>query len=168
MRCPDYRRRHRQTAILREFSKYEIDACLIEKKRCRSSRQQSQRRLHPCRHGFVAKNQKHHYLRRAVEGYEQLANDLGDYVKHGQTLVFTDRIAYLAMPYLLSSARKDCRSAFDWPRTIKREPNISKNAKFAVFSPEGAVISPHNMVVALAENAIENGSRSFLIRRPWV
>jgi len=154
-------------AILREFSKYEIDACLIEKENDVALHASS--RNDGCIHvgmDLSRKTKKHHYLRRAVEGYEQLANDLGvDYVKHGQTLVFTNRIAYLAMPYLLSSARKKGiigARLIGRRELLKREPNISKNAKFAVFFPEGAVISPYNMVVALAENAIENGGRVFL------
>ncbi len=155
------------TAILREFSKYEINACLIEKENDVALHASS--RNDGCIHvgmDLSRKSKKHHYLHRAVQGYERLANDLGvDYIKHGQTLVFTKRMAYLAIPYLLSSARKKgIKGARIIKREelLKREPNISKNAKFAVFFPEGAVISPYNMVVALAENAIDNGGRILL------
>lgn len=155
------------TAILREFSKYDVDACLIEKENDVALHASS--RNDGCIHvgmDLSRKTKKHHYLRRAVQSYEQLAEDLGvDYVKHGQTLVFTKTLAYLAMPFLFSAARKKGIKGvrlLKREELLKREPNIGKEAKFAVFFPEGAVVSPYNMVVALAENAIENGGRVLL------
>ena len=154
-------------SILREFSKYNIDVCLIEKESDVALHASS--RNDSCIHvgmDLSRNSKKHHYLRRAVKVYKQLAKDLGvEYVQHGQTLVFNKRVAYLAAPILLSLAKK---KGIQGARIIKRkellkkEPNISKDAKFAVFFPEGAVISPYNMVVALAENAIENGARVLL------
>lgn len=155
------------TSILREFSKYEINAVLIEKENDVALHASS--RNDGCIHVGVdlsRKSQKHKYLRRAVKTYEGLAHDLGvDFIRHGQTLVFTNRLMRLAMPFFLRSCQK---KGLIGTRIIKRdelmrvEPNLNKDAQFAVHFPEGAIISPYNMVVALAENAIENGGRILL------
>ncbi|MDY0345286.1 MAG: FAD-dependent oxidoreductase, partial [Bacilli bacterium] len=127
-------------SILREFSKYNIDVCLIEKESDVALHASS--RNDSCIHvgmDLSRNSKKHHYLRRAVKVYKQLAKDLGvEYVQHGQTLVFNKRVAYLAAPILLSLAKK---KGIQGARIIKRkellkkEPNISKDAKFAVFFP---------------------------------
>ncbi len=154
-------------AILREFSKYQINACLIEKENDVAIHASS--RNDGCIHVGIdlsRKTLKHKYLRQAVKNYEQLAQDLQvDFVRHGQTLVFTNKFAKLIMPFFLRLARK---KGLVGTRILKRnelfqkEPNINRKAQFGVFFPEGAVISPYNMVVALAENAIENGGKIFL------
>ncbi|MDD3938997.1 MAG: FAD-dependent oxidoreductase, partial [Bacilli bacterium] len=113
------------TAILREFSKYEINACLIEKENDVALHASS--RNDGCIHvgmDLSRKTKKHHYLRRAVQFYERLAKDLGvDYVKHGQTLVFTKTLAYLAMPFLFSAARK---KGIKGVRLLKREELLKR------------------------------------------
>lgn len=155
------------TAILREFTKYQVDAVLIEKENDVALHASS--RNDGCIHvgmDLSHRSEKHKYLRRAAAIYEDLAKDLGvDFVRCGQTLVFASKLAKIAMPYLFSSAkRKGIKGAqlLNRDELLKREPNIDKSAQFAVFFPEGAVVSPYNMVVALAENAIENGGRIFL------
>lgn len=154
-------------AILREFTKYRIDARLIEKENDVALHASS--RNDGCIHVGIdlpRYSNKHKYLRRSVQIYEKLAKDLNvDYIRHGQTLVFNKNLAKIAVPFLLKSAnKKGIKGAryLSKKELLKREPNINKEAKFAVFFPEGAVISPYNMVVGLAENAIENGGRIYL------
>lgn len=155
------------TAILREFTKYNIKVCLIEKENDVAIHASS--RNDGCIHVGVdlsQKSQKHKYLRRAVKIYESLANDLDvDFIRHGQTLVFTNKMMRLAMPFFLKSCRKKGllgTHIIKREELLKIEPNLNKNAQFAVHFPEGAIISPYNMVVALAENAIDNGGSVFL------
>lgn len=155
------------TAILREFTKYNIKAVLIEKENDVALHASS--RNDGCIHvgmDLSRKSLKHKYLVRAVKIYEQLARDLHvDYVRHGQTLVFTKKTDKLIMPIFLRLAKKKNivgTRVINREELFKREPNINKNAQFAVFFPDGAVISPYNMVVALAENAIDNGGKLLL------
>lgn len=155
------------TAILREFTKYNIKVCLIEKENDVAIHASS--RNDGCIHVGVdlsQKSQKHKYLRRAVKIYESLAHDLDvDFIRHGQTLVFTNKMMRLAMPFFLKSCRKKGllgTHIIKREELLKIEPNLNKNAQFAVHFPEGAIISPYNMVVALAENAIDNGGSVFL------
>lgn len=43
----------------------------------------------------------------------------------------------------------------------KREPNLSREAKSALYSPTASVISPYRWVYALAENSVVNGVEVF-------
>ena len=127
-------------AILREFSKYQINACLIEKENDVAIHASS--RNDGCIHVGIdlsRKTLKHKYLRRAVKNYEQLARDLQvDFIRHGQTLVFTNKFAKIIMPFFLNVARK---KGIVGTRLLRREelfqkePNINRNAQFAVFFP---------------------------------
>jgi len=155
------------SAILREFCKYEIDAVLIEKENDVALHASS--RNDGCIHVGIDlsnKSMKHRYLRRAVGIYESLARDLGvDYHKAGQTLAFTSKKMRLIMPLFIAYAKGKGivgTRFLSRKELFEREPNINPEARYGVFFPEGAVISPYNMVIALAENALENGGRILL------
>ncbi|MCX5775753.1 MAG: NAD(P)/FAD-dependent oxidoreductase [Firmicutes bacterium] len=155
------------TAILREFSKYQVNAVLVEKEA--DVALHASGRNDGCIHVGVdlsSKSLKHHYLREAVKDYKQLAEDLGvDYKQTGQTLAFTKKYARLVMPLFLNVAKKRGLTGtrvMNKAELRQMEPNITEDAEFAVFFPEGATICPYNMTIALAENAIENGGRVLL------
>lgn len=44
----------------------------------------------------------------------------------------------------------------------KMEPHINRNAKFALYAPDAGIISPHELTIALADNAVINGTRVLL------
>jgi len=155
------------TAILREFSKYKVNAVLVEKET--DVALHASGRNDGCIHVGVdlsTKSLKHYYLRKAVKVYKQLAEDLGvDYKQSGQTLAFTKKYARLLMPFFLNLAKKRGLTGarvLNKEELHKLEPNITDEAEFAVFFPEGGTICPYNMTIALAENAIENGGRVLL------
>jgi len=155
------------TAILREFSKYKIKAVLIEKESDVALHASS--RNDGCIHVGIDLSRhslKHKYLRRAVLMYEDLAHNLNvEYRKTGQTLVFTKAWMRAIMPFFVRHAiKKGIKGTriINRRELLEREPHINKEARFAVFFPDGAIISPYNMVVALAENAIQNGAQILL------
>ncbi len=154
-------------AILRELSKYHVDAVLLEK--------ENDVALHASSHNdgcihvgadLSRHSKKYHYLRRAVPVYETLAKDLGfDYVKTGQTVVFENKAERLLGPLLrIMFARKGNPDMQIWSaKKVKAvAPGITDSAKFALHFPRGAVVSPYHVTIAFAENAIENGAKVLL------
>lgn len=154
-------------SILRELSKYQLSAVLIEKENDVALHASS--RNDGCIHiglDLSPKTKKHYYLREAHKIYKDLARDLqADYIQNGQTLVFTKSGERLLVPLFKSLAKKRNivgTTFLSKTELRKKEPNITKDAKFALFFPEGANICPYGMTIALAENAIENGAQVLL------
>lgn len=154
-------------SILRELSKYSLHTVLIEKENDVALHASS--RNDGCIHiglDLSPKTKKHYYLREAHKIYKDLAKDLQvDYIESGQTLVFVKSWQRLLIPLFKSLAkkRKIVGTTFLHKKALlTKEPNLSKNAKFALFFPEGANICPYSMTIALAENAIENGAKVLL------
>lgn len=40
---------------------------------------------------------------------------------------------------------------------LKKEPNINKNAKYALYAPSAGIISPYELTIGYADNAVRNG-----------
>jgi glycerol-3-phosphate dehydrogenase len=154
-------------AILREFTKYKIDAVLVEK--------ENDVALHASSHNdgcihvgadLHVNSKKFQYLRRAVPEFDQLSKDLGfDYIKTGQTVVFENAFERLLSPILrIIFARKGNPDMQIWgkKRLFEAAPGVNKTAKFALHFPRGGIVSPYNVTIAFAENAIENGGTILL------
>lgn len=154
-------------AILREFSKYKVNAVLVEKEN--DVALHASGRNDGCIHVGIdlhVGSQKLHYLRQATTFYKQLASDLGvEYKQNGQTLGIDKGPRWFVGPVLryiahsrgLKGTRVISRAEFE-----KLEPSATKTVKYAIFFPEGATICPYNMTIALAENAIQNGGQVLL------
>lgn len=41
----------------------------------------------------------------------------------------------------------------------KKEPNLSKRMKFAIYNPSAGSVCPHSLTIAYAENAVQNGAQ---------
>ncbi|MFA7156955.1 MAG: FAD-dependent oxidoreductase [Bacilli bacterium] len=155
------------SAILHEFSKYNVNAILIEKENDLAL--QASSRNDGCIHVGIDlsnKSKKWYYLNRSLEIYEKLANDLKiNYRKDGQTIVFTKNFQRLLLPFLKIKAKENNIKevhVLNKKELEKLEPNTTPYAKFAVKFGNGAVICPYNMTIALAENAVLNGGKVFL------
>lgn len=154
-------------AILREFSKYKVNAVLVEKEEDLAL--QASSRNDGCVHigiDISHKTKKQQYLERSVKNYEKLANDLGiEYHKDGQTIAFTNNKYRYMIPLLRIRALQNKIPGMKYLNRrgiLKLEPNITTEAKFAVHFPTAATICPYNMTIALAENAVQNGGRVLL------
>lgn len=154
-------------AILRELSKYQLDVILLEK--------ENDVALHASSHNdgcihvgadLSTHSKKYHYLRRSVPLYPQLAKDLSfDYVENGQTVVFEKKSDRLLGPLMrIMFARKGNPDMQIWSAKKVRSiaPGVTDKAQFALHFPRGAVVSPYQVTIALAENAIENGAKVLL------
>lgn len=154
-------------SILRELSKYQLNAVLIEKENDVALHASS--RNDGCIHiglDLSTESKKHYYLREAHKIYKDLAADLQvNYIENGQTLVFTKSWQRLLVPLFKSLAKKrkiNGTTFLNKKALTLKEPHITKEAKFALFFPEGTNICPYSMTIALAENAIENGAQVLL------
>ena len=150
-------------AILRELSKYDIKAMLLEKEYDvalhASSRNDGM--VHPgldIRPGLLKKKLNN----LGNEMYDELCNDLNvKFERFGQYLCFSNYILYL--PVLFSLIYFNLTAAgkthfVGKRKLIKREPMVSNNAKFALYFDGAGSVCPYNLTIALAENAIENGA----------
>ncbi|HAV19499.1 MAG TPA: FAD/NAD(P)-binding oxidoreductase [Firmicutes bacterium] len=150
------------TAIARELSKYKLNTLLVDKESDvglhASSRNDGVLHL-----GIDLKTntEKFKYLRAGVSLYPQLCQELGvPYNNMGQLITFSKKWMRHFM-FLLSHKAKsrglNGMEIWDKQRLLQEEPNVGENVEFAAFFPEGATICPYETVIALAENAIENG-----------
>ncbi len=150
-------------AILRELSKYDINSMLLEKEYDvalhASSRNDGM--VHPgldIRPGLLKK--KLNNLGNKM--YDDLCNDLDvKFERFGQYLCFSNY--FLLLPVLLSLIYFNLTAAgkthyVGRRKLIKREPMVSKEAKFALYFDGAGSVCPYNLTIALAENAIENGA----------
>lgn len=154
-------------AILRELSKYPIDAVLIEKEN--DVALQASSHNDGCIHvgaDLNPKSKKFHYLRKAVAVYPQLARDLHfDYLQTGQTVVFekkTERLLGPLMRLIFARTGNPDMQIWNAKKVRKIAPGVTDKAQFALHFPRGAVVSPYQVTIAFAENAIENGAKILL------
>ncbi|MDD4065841.1 MAG: FAD-dependent oxidoreductase, partial [Bacilli bacterium] len=154
-------------AILRELSKYKIDAVLVEKEN--DVALQASSRNDGCIHTGVdlhKGSKKLEYLQRSVPIYPELARDLGvEYNKCGQIIAFDKGVYKLAKPIFMGIAKRNKIQEVKFlnEEEIKKlEPNINPDTQCGVLFGTGAVVCPYNMTIALAENAISNGAKVLL------
>lgn len=149
-------------AILRELSKYKVDALLIEKEE--DLAMQASSRNDGCVHVGIdlhKGSQKLYYLQKAKPIYEELCKDLDvEYKKEGQTIAFKSKMMYpFAYLYLKHKAHANKIKGvhiYSRKKLLKIEPNLSDSIKFGAFLETGATVCPYNLTIALAENAVEN------------
>lgn len=153
--------------IARELSRYKLKTIVVEKEND-VALHASSRNDGVIHVGIDLKMStlKHHYLRRSVALYPTLAKELNvPYVNKGQLVLFPKlRMRPLMFLFKKMAKKRHINGTQIWShrRLIREEPNVSDKAKFGVFFPEGATICPYETVIALAENAIENGVNYYL------
>lgn len=150
-------------AILRELSRYQLDLLLLEKEHDvalhASSRNDGM--VHP---GIDLKpgEIKRRYNLRGNRMYEALCEELDvPFRRSGQYLCFSSRLlsvaAFFAQFYFRAVGLR-CRLVSG--RALRRaEPNLSTTLCCALHFPDAGVVSPYQLTIALAENAIDNGAK---------
>ncbi len=61
---------------------------------------------------------------------------------------------------LLARGRRNGLSGLeilDQTRLLAREPNLSPQARYALYAPQAGIVCPYTLTIALAENAVQNG-----------
>ena len=149
-------------AIARELSKYQVNACVVEKDEdvCNGTSKANSAIAHA---GFDAKPGTLK-AKLNVEGnlmMEQLSKELDFPFK--QTGAFVVCVREEDKPKLQELLDKGVQNGvkglriLDKEETHEMEPNLTDQVVAALYAPTSGIVCPFNMTIAFAENAVENG-----------
>lgn len=149
-------------AIARTLSKWNLDIMLLEKEYDvaihASSRNDGM--VHP---GIDLHkgSEKVYYNSRGNRMYESLAAELDvPFERRGSYILFDKAWQRLTVPVFLKRAKENDIPGICYvnAKTIhEKEPSTANWVKGGIFLPSSSVVSPYQMTVALAENAVTNG-----------
>ena len=151
--------------VARELSRYKLDILLIDKEAdlALGASGRNDGEVHPgvdLSRGSL----KHKYIRRANHMYEGICRELDvPFKRTGQYACFTHR-SWLPFVWLYAMKRRYIDGIEDTRIELggkirEKEPGISPKVAFALSSPSSGSVSPYNLVIAYAENAVHNGAR---------
>ena len=149
-------------AIARELSKYQVNACVIEKEEdvcCGTSKANSAivHAGHDAETGTLK-------AKLNVEGnalMEELARDLDfPFKRNGSLVICTEEEGIKGLEAL--KERGDSNGVpglciLNREELLEMEPNLSEQVTAALYAPTGGIVCPFNLTIALAENAVANG-----------
>ena len=149
-------------AIARELSRYQVNACVIEKCEdvCCGTSKANSAIVHA---GFDAPEGSL-MAKMNVKGnelMEQLSKDLDfPFRRNGSLMVCTDKEGLPGLQALYERGVKngvpDLR-ILSGEEALEMEPNLSDEVQGALYAPTGSIVCPFNLTIALAENANANG-----------
>lgn len=152
-------------SVARELARYKLNVLLIDKEAdlALGASGRNDGEVHP---GVdLSKGSlKHKYIRRANHMYEDLCRELDvPFKRMGQYACFTHK-SWLPFVSLYAKWRRDHDGIEDTCIVMgdeirKKEPKISPDVAFALSNPSSGSVSPYNLVIAYAENAVQNGAR---------
>ena len=155
------------SAIARELSKYQVNACVIEREEdvCNGTSKANSAIIHG---GFDATpgtlkaklNVRGNFL------MDELTRDLDiPFKRNGSLVVCTKDQDQSGLEKLLEKGTAngvpDLR-IIEREELIAMEPNLSDDVTCALFAPTGGIVCPFHMTMAFAENACTNGVKFFL------
>ena len=152
-------------SIARELSRYKLDILLTEKEAdlALGASGRNDGEVHP---GVdLSKGSlKHKYIRRANRMYEGLCRELDvPFKRTGQYACFTNK---KLLPFVrLYAWWRRYHDGIEDTRIVmgdeirKNEPKLSPDVAFALSNSSSGSVSPYNLVIAYAENAVNNGAR---------
>lgn len=149
-------------AIARELSRYQVNACVIEKCEdvCCGTSKANSAIVHA---GFDAAEGSL-MAKMNVKGnelMEQLSKDLDfPFKRNGSLVVCMHKEDLPGLQTLydrgIKNGVKDLR-ILSKEEVLAMEPNLSDNVEGALYAPTGGIVCPFNLTIALAENANQNG-----------
>jgi glycerol-3-phosphate dehydrogenase len=150
------------TFAAREFAKWNLSVLLIDKEEdfAKHASSRNDGVIHP---GFAAKpgTLKAELNVKGNEAYTQVAKDLKiSFHRPGSYVVFESPLLLLAYPFLKLRAIKNKVPGTKFisrKKMIQLEPWLDGPVYGAFHMPTAGQLSPYRLVVALAENCIENG-----------
>ena len=154
-------------AILRELSRYNFLSVLVEKENDVALHASSRNdgNIHPGV-DLHSNTLKLKYLNMAKEIWPDLAKELNfKYVTTGQILVFEDyKLIFNLYARIKSKQNKVNNITYlNLNKFKKMEPNVDNpKIKGGILFNDAAQVSPYEVTIALAENAISNGARIYL------
>lgn len=153
------------TSILRELSKWNLKLLLIEKESDVANGQSSRNdgEIHPgvdLSKGSI----KQSYVVKGNRMYDKISEELDvPFKRIGQIAGFTN--IWLAPIIWAFTLERRFHCKVDDTRLVsgkfikKHFPGLNPEFKFGIYNPSSGVISPYELTIAYAENAIENGAR---------
>ena len=150
--------------ILRELSRWNVKALLVDKEAdlAMHASGRNDGEIHP---GVdLAKGSlKQHYVLLGNQMFPALSDELDvPFDRCGQYACFTQG-ALKGFVTLYALKRKyidGCRETYilSGRKLRKKEPNLNKQFKFALYNPTAGCICPYGLTIACAENAVQNGA----------
>ncbi|MBO5879628.1 MAG: NAD(P)/FAD-dependent oxidoreductase [Clostridia bacterium] len=148
--------------VARALSRYDIKVCILEAKSdvAMGATKANSAIAHA---GFDAKegSLKAKLNVRGSEMMEEVCRDLGvKYSRCGSLVVgFSEEDKKTLDELLERGVRNGVKelSVLNRDELIKIEPNIGKDAKYALYAPTGAIVCPYELCVAAIGNAMDNG-----------
>lgn len=152
-------------SIARELSRYKLDILLLEKEAdlALGASGRNDGEVHPgidLSRGSL----KHKYIRRANRMYDRICTELDvPFKRTGQYACFGNK--YWLPAVWLHAMRRRFIDGIEDTRIImgdklrQKEPEINEDIAFALSNPSSGCVSPYNLVIAYAENAVMNGAR---------
>lgn len=151
-------------SIARELTRYKLKVLLVEKEAdlALGASGRNDGEVHP---GIDLKkgSLKHKYIRRGNAMYDRICSELDvPFRRTGQYACFTQKFL-LPYVWLLVMRRKYIDGISDselvFAKKIReKEPNLNPDFVFAMSNPDSGCVSPYNLVIAYAENAVKNGA----------
>lgn len=151
------------TTIARELSKYDISVLLVDKENDvamhASSRNDGE--VH-CGLDLSKGSIKQSYVVRGNLMFDKLCKDLDVPFKRCGQYVAIEKLRYFPLVLIVVLIRKYLCGIKDTKIIsrrflLKKEPNIAKEFKYAIYNKSAGRTSPYNLVIATAENAVTNG-----------
>lgn len=151
-------------SIARELTRYRLSVLLVEKE-CDLALGASGRNdgeVHPgidLGRGSL----KHKYIRRANHMYDEVCRELDvPFKRVGQYVGFVKR-GYKPFVWLYCMWRKyidgiEDTELISGSELHRREKNLNPDFLFAISNPSSGSVSPYNLTIAYAENAVKNGA----------
>ena len=152
-------------AVLRELSRYDLDLLLVDKEADLANHASGRNdgEIHPgvdLGKGTI----KQSYVKRGNRMYDQVSKELDvPFKRIGQYAAFTEW--YMGLPLLLLTLQRRFICGIDDTRLVgkkhlrKLDSCLNKKFKWAIYNPMAGVISPYELTIAYAENAVSNGAR---------
>ncbi|MCF0137192.1 MAG: NAD(P)/FAD-dependent oxidoreductase [Oscillospiraceae bacterium] len=151
-------------SIARELSRYDLKILLLEKESdlAMGASGRNDGEVHPgvdLSRGSL----KHKYIRRGNRMYDEVCRELSvAFRRVGQYACFEDR-RLKPFIWLYAMKRKYIDGISDTYIASAKElrekaPNLNGSFAFAIANPSSGSVSPYNLTIAYADNAVENGA----------
>lgn len=154
-------------SILRELSKWDIDAWLVEKESdlAMQASGRNDGEVHPgvdLGKGTL----KQHYVVLGNRMYDKVCRELDvPFTRNGQYVGF-DNVLLKPLLEVFAAMRRaigvDDTKVISAKELKRLEPDLNDEFKIALYNPMAGCVCPYGLTIAYAENAVQNGAKVFL------
>ena len=152
-------------AVLRELSRYDLDLLLVDKEADLANHASGRNdgEIHPgvdLSKGTI----KQSYVKRGNRMYDQISKELDvPFKRIGQYAAFTEW--FMGLPLLFLILQRKFLCGIDDTKLVGKkhlrqlDSKLNRKFKWAIYNPMAGVISPYELTIAYAENAVSNGAK---------